>query len=222
MKGLSSELPNNKTQAEQRLLSLTKRLVRYPELHQKYSAFMEDLLEKGYARRVPEDQENKPSWYLPHHPVIHPHKPSKVRVVFDCAVRFQGASLNERILQGPDLTNTLIGVLSRFRQESTAVMADVEQMFYQVLVPVEDCNFLRYLWWPGGDFESAPQEFQMRVHVFGCVSSPSCASFALRRTATDNQDHFDEETVETVRKNFYVDDCLKSVQSEQDAVRLAG
>ena len=162
-------LPNNKMQAEQRLLSLKKRLVRDPELHQKYSAFMEDLLERGYTRRVPEDQENKPSWYLPHHPVIHPHKPSKVRVVFDCAVRFQSASLNERILQGPDLTNTLIGVLSRFRQESTAVMADVEQMFYQVLVPVEDCNFLRYLWWQGGDFESVPQEFQMRVHVFGSL-----------------------------------------------------
>ena len=162
-------LPNNKMQAEQRLLSLKKRLARDPELHQKYSAFMEDLLERGYARRVPEDQENKPSCYLPHHPVIHPHKPSKVRVVFDCAVRFQSASLNERILQGPDLTNTLIGVLSRFRQESTAVMADVEQMFYQVLVPVEDCNFLRYLWWPGGDFESVPQEFQMRVHVFGSL-----------------------------------------------------
>ena len=70
---------------------------------------MEDLLEKGYARRVLEDQENKPSRYLPHHPVIHAHKPSKVRVVFDCAVRFQGASLNEQIMQGPDLTNTLIG-----------------------------------------------------------------------------------------------------------------
>ena len=51
---------------------------------------------------------------------------------------------------------------------------------------------------------------------------PSCANFTLRRTATDIQDHFDEETVETVRKNFYVDDCLKSVQSEQDAVRLTG
>ena len=215
-------LPNNKTQAKQRLLWLNKRLVRDPELHQKYSAFMEDLLKKGYARRVPEDQENKSSWNLPHHQVIHPHKPSKVRVGFDCAVRFQGAFLNERILQGPDLTNTLIRVLSRFKQESTAVMADVEQMCYQVLVLVKDCNFLRYLWWPGGDFESAPQGFQMRVHVFGCVSSPSCASFVLRRTATDNQDHFDEETVETVRKNFYVDDCLKSVQSEQDAVRLTG
>ena len=41
------------------MLSLKKRLVRDPELHQKYSAFMEDMLEKGYARRVPEDQENK-------------------------------------------------------------------------------------------------------------------------------------------------------------------
>ena len=62
--------------------------------------------------------------------MIHPHKPSKVRVMFDCAVRFQDASLNERILQGPDLTNTLTGVLSRFIQEATAVMANVEQMFY--------------------------------------------------------------------------------------------
>ena len=42
----------------------------------------------------------------------------------------------------------------------------------------------------------------------------------MRRTATDNQIHFDEETVETVRKNFYVDDFLKSVQSEQHAFRL--
>ena len=106
---------------------------------------MEDLLKMGYARRLPEDQENKSSWYLPHHQVIHPHKPSKVRVGFVCAVRFQGASLNDRILQGPDLTNTLIRVLSRFKQDSTAVMDDVEQMIYQVLVPVEDCNFLRHL-----------------------------------------------------------------------------
>ena len=44
----------------------------------------------------------------------------------------------------------------------------------------------------------------------------------MRKTATDNQDHFDEETVETVRKNIYVEDCLKSVHSEQDAVQLTG
>ena len=46
--------------------------------------------------------------------------------------------------------------------------------------------------------------------VFGCVSSPSCASFALRRTATHNQDHFDEEKVETVRKELLCWRLLKT------------
>ena len=60
----------------------------------------------------------------------------------------------------------------------------------------------------------------MLVHVFGGVSSPSCASFALQRTAEDNQHQFDKEAIEAVRRNFYVDDCLKFVGSEQDAIRL--
>ena len=77
-------------------------------------------------------------------------------------------------MQVPDLTNTLIGLLSRFRQESTAVMAAVEQMFYQVLVSVEDCNFLRYLRSPGGDVESTQQEFQIPVNVFGCLLPRLC------------------------------------------------
>ena len=42
----------------------------------------------------------------------------------------------------------------------------------------------------------------------------------LQRTAEDNQDQFDKEAIEAVRRNFYVDDCLKSVGSEQDAIRL--
>ena len=60
----------------------------------------------------------------------------------------------------------------------------------------------------------------MLVHVFGGVSSPSCVSFAMQRAAEDNQDQFDKEAIEAVRRNFYVDDCLKSVGSEQDAIRL--
>ena len=116
--------------------------------------------------------------------------------------------------------NSLIRVLSRFRKETTAVIADVEQMFYQVLAPVEDCNYLRYLWWPQGDLTSAPKEFQMLVHVLGGLSLSSCASFAMQRAPEDNQDQFDKEAIKAVRRNFYVDDCLKSVGSEQDAIRL--
>lgn len=58
----------------------------------------------------------------------------------------------------------------------------------------------------------------MSTHLFGAVSSPSCASYALRKTAEDNQVHFSLEVVKTVKQNFYIDDCLKSQPSEEEAV----
>ena len=57
----------------------------------------------------------------------------------------------------------------------------------------------------------------MTVHLFGAVSSPSCASFALRKTAEDNQSDFPAAVAQTVKENFYVDDCLKSMGSEEEA-----
>ena len=61
----------------------------------------------------------------------------------------------------------------------------------------------------------------MTVHVFGAVSSPSFVNFALRKTAAVNQADFSNEAVRTSERNFYVDDCLKSVDSEDDAVHLS-
>lgn len=175
---------------------------------------------QGYARKV-DSQDPGPlqtHWYLPHHPVFQPQKPDKVRVVFDCSAKYREASLNDQLLQGPDLTNTLIGVLTRFREEPVALMADIEAMFYQVRVPSSDCDALRFLWWPNGDLDEQPEEYEMRVHLFGGASSPSCANFALKKTAKDNEEDFSPNVIETVERNFYVDDCLKSVREEDEAV----
>lgn len=217
-------LPNNRPLAEHRLKLLGKRLEKDNELYEKYSAFIGELLKKGHAQKVPKARNDNPVgtvWYLPHHPVIHPQKPEKVRVVFDCAAKYKGTSLNDQLLQGPDLTNSLVGVLTRFREEPIAIIADVEGMFHQVRVPLEDCDALRFLWWPDNDLTKQPEEYQMMVHLFGSVSSPSCANFALRRTAEDNRRYFDVEAVNTVKRNFYVDDCLKSVRNEERAMLLA-
>ena len=100
-------------------------------------------------------------------------------------------------------------------------MSDVEAMFHQVRVRPSDCDALRFLWWPDGNLDQPPEEFQMMVHLFGGASSPSCASFALRKTAEDNKAEFDPIAVGTVRRNFYVDDCLKSIDSDEKAIRLA-
>ena len=68
--------------------------------------------------------------------------------------------------------------------------------------------------------DKEPVEFQMLVHPFGGVSSLSCANYALQKTADDNAEHFEEDTTQTVRRNFYVDDCLKSVEDTQKASPL--
>ena len=99
-------------------------------------------------------------------------------------------------------------------------MADVEGMFHQVRVSPKDCDAFRFLWWPENDLDSSPAEYQMLVHLFGATSSPSCSNFALRRTADDNRGEFSQEAVDTIKRNFYVDDCLKSVRSAPEAIPL--
>lgn len=54
-----------------------------------------------------------------------PPKEKKIRVIFDCTVKYQGIALNEQLIQEPDLTNTLIGVLLRFRGHPVALMVHV-------------------------------------------------------------------------------------------------
>lgn len=97
-------------------------------------------------------------------------------------------------------------------------MADIQAMFHQVKVSKEDVDFLRFLWWSDGDLNWEVSTYRMTVHLFGAVSSPSCACYALKQTATDNQSLFSTEVIKTVFENFYVDDCLKSVSSEEAAV----
>ncbi|MBM6549254.1 DUF1759 domain-containing protein [Streptococcus dysgalactiae subsp. equisimilis] len=210
--------------AQSRLRSLEQKLRRDESLLEKYRRTMQQNLEKGYAIRVPKEYlcpDYHTRWYLPHHAVINPKKPDKLRVVLDCAAKYNGRSLNDLLYQGPDTTSDLVSILLRFRREGIAVVADVEEMFMQVNVAEEDRGALRYLWWPDGKLDERPIECQMTRHPFGATSSPFCANFALRRTARDFGIDYDRSVVEAVEKNFYVDDCLISFAKASEAIRFS-
>lgn len=102
--------------------------------------------------------------------MFHPQK-GNLRVVFDCGAEFKGTSLNSQLLQGPNLTSSLLGVLIRFRQEPVAVMAEIQSMFHQVKVAEEHLDFLRFLWLPEGNLEQELVHYCMTVHLFGAVFS---------------------------------------------------
>ena len=60
----------------------------------------------------------------------------------------------------------------------------------------------------------------MFVHVFGGVASPSCSNYTLRKTASDNQEEYGNDAAKTLRRNFYVDDLLKSVNTYKGPSKL--
>ncbi|CAB4010492.1 Hypothetical predicted protein, partial [Paramuricea clavata] len=217
-------LPDNRNMAAAQLRTLRRKLDKNAELRGKYEVFVDDYLEKGYTRKLTVEEtarRTNKTWYLPHHGVFHPKKPGKIRVVFNAAALHDGVSLNNQLYQGPDLTNSLVGVLLRFRQERIAIVADITAMFHQVKVPPKDSDSLRFLWWDDKDLEGMPEEYQMTSHIFGATDSSCCANYCLKRTAEDNKAEFSEEAVNTVKKDFYVDDLLKALPSELQAIRLA-
>ena len=97
---------------------------------------------------------------------------------------------------------------------------DIEGMFHQVRVNPEHRDLLRFLWWEDNDPSKGLVDYRMTVHLFGATSSPSCANFALKQTANDFEGEYGEQAAEFIRKDFYVDDGLKSVPTTASAVEL--
>jgi len=78
--------------------------------------FMEKNIKIGHASPVPIGDVTGPPqsgwvWYLPHFGVYHPKKPTQIKVVFDSSGEYEGVSLNGELISGPDLMNSLLGVL---------------------------------------------------------------------------------------------------------------
>ena len=181
-----------------------------------------DDFSKGYIVRVEKTDcfkvDQPREWYLPHHPVVQPHKPGKVRRVLNGAAKFHGQSLNSALLAGPGLLQSLIHILFRIRQYPFAVSADIEGMFLQVGVIPRDRPSLRFLWREHPAAEVAVFEYVR--DIFGSKDSPTCAIYALKRTATDNQANL-PDAARSVHNNFYMDDYLESSPTANEASNKA-
>ncbi|KAK0143561.1 hypothetical protein N1851_018301 [Merluccius polli] len=213
-------LPDNTHLAMVRLNHLRRRLSRDKTLHEHYTHFMREIIDRGDAEETKEDGIKGETWYLPHHGVYHAKKPGKVRVVFDCSAKYEDTCLNDHLLQGPDLINNLNGILIRFRQHPVALMCDMEKMFHQFHVDEADRNYRRFLWWKDGDLDRKPDVFRVRVHLFGATSSPACANYGLKHLAQEYSSDY-PLGAQFVMKNFYVDDGVTSVVNTEDAIKLA-
>ena len=103
-------------------------------------------------------------------------------------------------------------IICRIREKPFDMSADIEAMFLQV-----NAKCLRFIWRESQSDDLSPYEYTR--HIFGAKHSPTCAKYALQRTATDNEDKFPDVS-QLVKFNFYMDDFLYSAGSTKEAETL--
>ena len=214
------DLPESQMNAERRLNQICRKFQTNPEFYKMYAQNISSYVEKGYIKKLSDDEAMKCSpitWYIPHHGVTNVNKPGKLRIVFDAAAKSHGQSLNSNLFSGPDLLNSLLGVLLRFRRHRIAVVADIEAMFCQVRLKEKDTDANRFLWRNDPKSHEPPDHYKLLVHIFGLTDSPCAATYALQRAAKDQANDFPPEVIEAILRNFYVDDWLNSYRNTTSA-----
>ena len=215
----SFSLPPNKKMALSRLNCLEKRLGRDDQRRVAYCERIEEYVRKGYARKLEPEEcmiESERKWFLPHFDVYNPHKPDKMRIVFDAAAEERGVSLNSMLLVGPEMLVPLPKVLGRLREQKIGISGDIAEMFSRILIRPEDRVSQRFLW-RGCNTDITPEEYEMCVMTFGAKCSPSSAQMVKNLNAKEHEIEF-PEAAKAIIENHYVDDYLDSMNTEEEVI----
>lgn len=216
------QVPDSYYLALSRLNSLTRHFMRDNNYLDLYSTNIGAYVEKDYAEECLDSHqapaENNRRWYLPHFGVTNINKPGKLRIVHDAAAQSQSTSLNSLLLPGPDMLQSLLGILLRFREGQVALTGDIREMFPQIKIRNKDRDCQRYLW---RACSSEPvKEFRMSSLIFGASCSPFIAIYIKNRNAREFESQFPEAT-NAIIKNHYMDDYLGTFDDVDQAARVA-
>ena len=204
--------------AMKRLELLEKIMNRDPDYGRRYRAEMQRFIDMGYAVKIDKTKEAERVWYLPHFGVQNINKPDKIRLVFDAAAKSKGISLNDQLDSGPDLLQSLPGVLIRFRQYAVALSGDIKDMFLRVKIRKEDRGAQRFLW-RDGNSEKEPDVYEMLTLIFGSKASPCSAIFVKNKNAKTFKVK-NAKVLKGIIKDTYVDNFLTSCENAEEAEAL--
>lgn len=209
-------LGDSYNQAKKRLLNLEKRFRKNPTLKSQYVEFIREYSELGHLSESPISIPN-PSYFLGHHAVFKEDSEStKIRVVFDgSAPTASGYSLNDILMIGPNLQNSLFSILVRARQYKYILTGDIAKMYRQIAVAQEDCNLQLILW---REDESHPiQTLRLGTVTYGTAS----ASYLSTKCLWQVGEECDDELIKTIIQNdFLVDDVITGSDSESQLIYI--
>ena len=175
-----STLPNNYNLAAKRVMSLRQSMLKRPTLRQIVVDSMQSLKQRTYIVPAEKDTHTEVN-YLPYFLTNQP----KPRVVYNGSVTHKGCCINDSVHSGPDLLNRLSYVLAWFRMGKYALMADLSQCFFQILLPENQQDYFGILWFKDDDIEKG--EIQVYEFTRQCGASSARPSLhAMLFTSSPN------------------------------------
>ncbi|XP_012542665.2 uncharacterized protein LOC105840305 [Monomorium pharaonis] len=217
----ADKLGDSLDMAIKRLYSLEKRLAKDSSLKKQYVSFMNEYLELGHMTEVKSsDRDLESVYYLPHHSVVKESSiTTKTRVVFDASAKTStNLSLNDVLMVGPVIQDSLFAILIRFRMHKYVFTADVTKMYRQVNVHEAHRDFQRIIWRP--DERERIRHYRLNTLTYGTAPASFEAIRSLRQTAVDKQSVFPDAS-NIILSDFYVDDLISGANTVKDALRLA-
>ncbi|KAG1961312.1 hypothetical protein F2P79_005478 [Pimephales promelas] len=193
-------LPYNQSGVESTFLRTEKQLGKVPEWKKVYTAQVHEMVRREAAVKLTKEVLDKWTglvWY---------HRSN--------SQKFKGLSMNDLLLKGPDVLNSIRAVLLRFRKGVFGVLGDIRKMYNSVWLEEREMHLHRFLW------RDTPEEEigeYARVNIgdrpAGCITQ-----LAMRETAGLGAFAHLKEKLRVLEEDSYVDDILTS---QNDRKRLA-
>ena len=205
--------------AEKRFIALERKFKSNDALRLEYVKFMREYEELGHMTKVPKDQVRDDGYFLPDHAVIKEGSDTtKIRVVYDGSAKSDsGISLNDTLMVGPSIQQSLFDIVLRSRTHQIILSADIEKMYRIIKVHKDDCKFQRIIW-----RENTSQElevFELNTVTYGTASATYLATRVLHELAKNEWEGF-PKAAQIVKRDFYVDDIFTGADTREEALCL--
>jgi len=179
---------------------------------------MQDYLSNNHMELIPAEDKDIPyNYYIPHHCVIRTDSlTTKLRVVFNASARTTTeSSLNDLLYTGPKLQPDIQVVLLRAQLWKYLFMADVKQMYRQIIVNPPDRNYLRILW--RFTLDSPIEEYRLCTVTYGTSAAPYQALRTVRELAMVDGPKF-PLAAEVLLHDTFVHDIITGANTEETAL----
>ena len=186
---------------------------------------MKDYIAK-FAEEVREiTPTSGPVCYLPHREVVkEDSNTTKLRIVFDASAKSgrDEVSLNDCLMQGPNLVQFIAACLINFRTGKYAFTSDLEKAFLQIIIRLEDRDLLRFLF-PEDPLNplSVIKVYRFKVVIFGANCSPFLLAAVLTKHIQTFEAEFSDKLFkDSLQRGLYVDNNNQTRNDPSQLIQL--